>query len=59
MALPAKGVLVLGNEGQGISDAVARHCTLGISIPQYGTNTAESLNVGVATAILMHAVRRI
>ena len=46
-----KGVLVLGNEGKGISDAVKKTIDFPISIPRFGA--AESLNVSTAGAILL------
>lgn len=56
--LPEKGVLIMGNEGNGISDGVRRFCANTLSIPQFKDNTAESLNVATATAILLSEVRR-
>ncbi len=54
-ALPPKGVIVMGNEGQGISDAVAARVTRRLLIPSYppGRPTSESLNVATATAIVL------
>ncbi|MDE6498632.1 MAG: RNA methyltransferase [Muribaculaceae bacterium] len=53
------GVLVMGNEGRGVSDAVAARCTRRLTIPSWppGSPTSESLNVGVATAIALAAFR--
>lgn len=53
------GVLVLGNEGRGISPEVAAWVTRRITIPSYppGRPTSESLNVGVAAAIAMSQFR--
>lgn len=56
--LPKKGVLVMGNEGNGISLAVKEYCNHIISVPQYGEVTTESLNVGTAAAILLSEIRR-
>jgi TrmH family RNA methyltransferase len=56
--LPKKGILVMGNEGNGISDAVKQFCTYSVSVPQYGKATTESLNVGTASAILLNEIRR-
>ena len=56
--LPEKGIMVMGNEGKGISDAIAKHCTHRLAIPQYEKATTESLNVATATAILLHEIRR-
>lgn len=59
-SLPEKGVLILGNEGSGISEKVgnlvADENRLGI--PQYGEKTTESLNVATATAIFLSEIRR-
>lgn len=53
-------VLVMGNEGKGISKEVERRVTERLYIPPYpdGNNTVESLNVGVATAIVCAELRR-
>ncbi|WP_108424257.1 TrmH family RNA methyltransferase [Flagellimonas amoyensis] len=57
-SLPSKGILVMGNEANGISDEVGALVTERISIPQFGGDTAESLNVATATAILLNEIRR-
>ena len=56
--LAKKGILVMGNEGHGISEAVKQFCNHSISVPQYGKATTESLNVGTASAILLNEIRR-
>lgn len=56
--LPEKGILVMGNESNGISPEVKDLISQKISIPQYGEPTAESLNVASATAILLNGLRR-
>jgi RNA methyltransferase, TrmH family len=56
--LPPQGILVLGNEGKGISAAVARLCNGKLAIPQFGHKTAESLNVATAAAIFLSEIRR-
>lgn len=51
-ALPENAALVLGNESHGVSSAImnlGKSCT----IPQYGTQTTESLNVATASAIIL------
>lgn len=49
-------VIVVGNEANGVSDSILRECEH-IIIPIYGS--AESLNVGVAAAVMMYeAVRQ-
>lgn len=52
------GVLVMGNEAHGISQEVETLLTGKISIPQYGEKTTESLNVAMATSILLNEIRR-
>lgn len=51
-----EGVLVIGNESQGLSPAVAAQLTRRLSIPRFGQ--AESLNAAVATGILLDGWRR-
>lgn len=48
---PEEGVLLMGNEGKGISDALLETISHPIHIP--GKGGAESLNVSVATGILL------
>ncbi|MBK6392494.1 MAG: RNA methyltransferase [Saprospiraceae bacterium] len=55
--LPAHGVLVIGNEGQGISAPIRALITSSIKIPAYSTNI-ESLNAANATAIVLSEWRR-
>lgn len=50
------GILVMGNEANGISEEVFRLVTKKITIPRYGK--AESLNVAMATAIICDNIRR-
>ncbi|GAB3557294.1 TrmH family RNA methyltransferase [Spirosoma fluminis] len=56
--LPFKpaGYLVMGNESNGIRAEVAACVTQRVTIPRYGE--AESLNVGIATAVLLDNWRR-
>ncbi|VAV82898.1 RNA methyltransferase, TrmH family, partial [hydrothermal vent metagenome] len=52
MDLPNSGILVLGNEANGICNEVEAQITHRISIPRFGNlQTTESLNVATATAI--------
>lgn len=59
-SLTQNGVLVMGNEGNGISDEVADCVTRRLYIPSYpaGRPTSESLNVATATAICCAEFRR-
>ena len=54
------GIIVMGNEGNGISEAVRPLITHPILIPSYPKNaeTSESLNVSIATAIVLAEFRR-
>ena len=54
-------VIVMGNEGNGISEEVRRVVTHPIRIPSYpkDTETSESLNVSIATAIVLAEFRRV
>lgn len=58
--LTGKGILVMGNEGNGISPQVRPFINRRLYIPNYskGTTTAESLNVAVATAITVAEFKR-
>jgi len=57
--LPKEGVLVMGNEANGLSEAVRKLSSTVLSIPRFGELQAtESLNVATATAILLSEFRR-
>ena len=58
--LETSGVIVMGNEGQGISDEVAECVSHKLLIPPYPTDRcgSESLNVAVATAVICSEFRR-
>jgi TrmH family RNA methyltransferase len=56
---PNKGILVLGNEANGISEDIENLITCKITIPRFGElQSTESLNVATATAILLSEFRR-
>jgi len=50
------GYIVIGNEANGISEAVEEVVTHKITIPRFGG--AESLNAGIATAVICDNLRR-
>lgn len=57
--LPKDGILVMGNEANGVSEAIIQNITHKITIPRFGkTQKTESLNVATATAILLSEFRR-
>ncbi len=55
--LEKKGILVIGNEGKGISDEIKTFVTNPIFIPKHGK--AESLNAAMATGIILAEYRRV
>jgi TrmH family RNA methyltransferase len=52
----AGGLIVIGNESNGISAEVEKRVSQKITIPKYGE--AESLNAAIATGIILDAVRQ-
>ena len=57
--LSEHGIIVMGNEGNGISEAVRQHVTHRLLIPNFHQgDSAESLNVAIATAITCSEFRR-
>jgi len=50
---PKQAHLIMGNEANGISESISKYITNKVSIKNIGKNT-ESLNVAVATSILLH-----
>lgn len=58
--LSAVGLIVMGNEGNGISEGINRLVSHHLLIPNYphGRQTADSLNVAIATAITCAEFRR-
>ena len=53
---PKTGILVMGNESNGISPEIEKLITSKVSIPSFGQT--ESLNVAIATAVLLDNWRR-
>jgi TrmH family RNA methyltransferase len=59
LALPQEGIIVMGNEANGISALVAAQVTQRIAIPKFGKlQQTESLNVATATAIVLSECKR-
>ncbi len=52
----SSGYIVIGNEANGISPAIESLSTHKITIPRFGK--AESLNAGIATAVVLDNLRR-
>ena len=59
-SLKGEGLIVMGNESEGISPEMAACVTRRLTIPSYpvGVPTSESLNVATATAITLSEFRR-
>ncbi|TDY14024.1 TrmH family RNA methyltransferase [Meridianimaribacter flavus] len=59
MELPKQGIIVMGNEANGISKAIEQLIDQKISIPRFGNLQAtESLNVATATSIFLSEFKR-
>jgi TrmH family RNA methyltransferase len=58
--LEASGIVIMGNEGNGISKELTAKISKRLTIPPYPLNqpTSESLNVAIATAIVCAEFRR-
>lgn len=58
--LDSGAVVIMGNEGNGVCSEITDLCKKSLLIPSYpaGRHTSESLNVGVATAIVCAEFRR-
>lgn len=58
-SLPEKGIVIMGNEANGVSEEIEKLVDKKISIPQFGlSKKTESLNVATATAIILSEFRR-
>lgn len=58
--ITSSGIIVMGNEGRGLSDACRERLTHRLYIPPYPAHapTSESLNVAMATGIILAEFRR-
>jgi TrmH family RNA methyltransferase len=57
--LPKEGILVMGNEANGVCGEIKQLVTTKIAIPRFGAiQETESLNVATASAILLSEFRR-
>ena len=59
-SLPPHGIIVMGNEGHGISSPIEKLVSCKLTIPSFskGDFHSESLNVGVATGIILSEFKR-
>ena len=57
--LPQSGIIIMGNEANGISSEIEKIVTSRLTIPRYGElQKTESLNVATATAIILSEFKR-
>jgi 23S rRNA (guanosine2251-2'-O)-methyltransferase len=56
VVFPQRTAIVMGAEGDGMSQLVSKRCDHLVSIPT--TGHIDSLNVSVATGVLLYEVRR-
>jgi RNA methyltransferase, TrmH family len=56
IAYPSETILLMGSEKRGLSDAIQELCDVRVKIPMVGTS--DSLNVAVATSVLLYEVFR-
>ena len=57
--LPNEGIIVMGNEANGISETIEQLVTKKLSIPRFGSlKETESLNVATATSIILSEFKR-
>lgn len=54
---PREGILLVGSEGRGLAPALLQRATQVISIPCVGQPATDSLNVAVATAVVLARIR--
>ncbi len=54
--VPSKGILVIGNEGRGLSNGVRKLLNDKVTIERGEGSKAESLNAAVSTAIILHTI---
>ena len=58
IAFKTPGIIILGNEGNGISAALSEFVTEKIAISSHPVSQAESLNVANAAAVVFYEMRR-
>ena len=57
--LPKEGIIIMGNEANGISESIEKLLNHRLTIPRFGhLQQTESLNVATATAIILSEFRR-
>lgn len=53
------GILIIGNEANGIRTTIHSYISEKVTIPRYGAVGAESLNAAMATAVILGQYRRV
>ncbi|MDR7208251.1 RNA methyltransferase [Flavobacterium piscis] len=57
--LPQNGIIIMGNEANGISEEIEKKVTNRLTIPRFGElQKTESLNVATATAVVLSEFKR-
>ena len=58
--LPSQGLIIMGNEGKGIAEGIGQLADFRLTIPNFTPTgvSSESLNVGVATGIILSEFKR-
>lgn len=56
--IPKRSIVVIGNEGKGISEALQPLINLPVHIPKLGTKSPESLNAAISAAIVCSEIAR-
>lgn len=58
--LPSQGLIIMGNEGKGIAEDIGKLADFRLTIPNFTPTgvSSESLNVGVATGIILSEFKR-
>jgi TrmH family RNA methyltransferase len=57
--LPQEGIIIMGNEANGISEKIEKRVTQKLTIPRFGNiQKTESLNVATATSIILSEFKR-
>jgi len=54
--MPSRGILVIGNEGRGLSKNIQRLLDVKITIERGKGSKVESLNAAISTAIILHTI---
>ena len=56
--IPENAIIVISNEGEGVSDELSKLSTMDVLIPAHPSNGSESLNASVAAGIIASYIRQ-